>query len=92
MSHLQKSYKAWLERIRSKGGDKRLAHFFCPQCSAAIQTLKPPHAQVWDSLGSCPACEAVFFRKVFCDGRVEISDMTRHARRLRTTLAQESGA
>jgi DNA-directed RNA polymerase subunit RPC12/RpoP len=63
MSPRKQQYLAWVEQIRASGDGKRLRTYKCPSCSSDIETFSPARADdVWDTLSTCPHCDAMHFK------------------------------
>jgi hypothetical protein len=68
MSTLLTRYTAFVER--AKASRTPLVKFSCPACRQVIETIPAPKGEVWDSLSTCPHCEALFM-KVISETSVE---------------------
>ena len=43
---------------------KRLVNYHCPACKAALQLVKPPSYETWDSMASCYHCGQAFHYQI----------------------------
>lgn len=43
---------------------KRLVDYHCPACKAALQLVKPPSYETWDSMASCYHCGQAFHYQI----------------------------
>jgi hypothetical protein len=62
MSTLLTRYTEFVER--AKASRTPLVKFSCPACSQGIETIPAPKGVVWDSLTTCPHCEAMFMKVI----------------------------
>lgn len=60
MTTLMKAYTECNDRL--KAGGAKLVSFPCPACNSGIETLPAPKGEQWDSLSSCPHCEALYMK------------------------------
>lgn len=71
--NLLERYTQHIERLRAKGAV--LTKYACPACAAVLEALTPPNAEVWDSMATCPHCEAVYW-VVITTGKVETTPVS----------------
>lgn len=72
MTQFLEKYQAYIAKIRAHGHP--LASFECPACTQILETERPylDGNEKWDSWGTCPYCESIFFKVVPAHGPVEI--------------------
>jgi DNA-directed RNA polymerase subunit RPC12/RpoP len=67
-----KNYENWVARYeaKKKGAMRKLAVYKCPKCEHELKCPKPARGDVFDTLATCPYCEAGFWRVTFANGQV----------------------
>lgn len=73
---LRDAYDAFITRCRQDGVS--LASFECPACGESIETPRPEHGHVYDSITTCPHCEHLFFKVVRSNGTVTTTNPEEH--------------
>lgn len=57
---MKQQYQAFIARVKERGG--KVLMFSCPHCHEDIETLAAPPGEVWDSITTCPFCDAMFVK------------------------------
>ncbi|HBO1323884.1 TPA: hypothetical protein ACPWHI_002318 [Pseudomonas aeruginosa] len=79
MKTLFQKYTEYTNRLKAQG--VQFLAFDCPRCGFEIETERPPQGELWDTLSSCPHCEALFFEVATherAEGRVPACPTTKH--------------
>lgn len=66
-----RKHQACIAAAKARGA--RIAAFKCPDCAKAIETLRPPRGDTWDSMSTCPHCDALFHKSLRHKGPVTIT-------------------
>ena len=59
---MKQQYQEFITRVKERGG--KVLTFSCPHCQEGIETPVAPQCDVWDSITTCPFCEAMFVKYV----------------------------
>lgn len=60
METLLDRYTAYNERLKAQG--LKFLSFDCPKCGEGIETQRATRGDTWDTLSTCPHCEALFMK------------------------------
>jgi uncharacterized Zn finger protein (UPF0148 family) len=60
MISLKQRYTEYNDRLKASGA--RMLSFNCPACSQSIETQAATKGDTWDTLSTCPHCEALFMK------------------------------
>lgn len=57
---LMHRYTEYNDRLKAQG--IKLIAFACPCCTKSIETRPAPRGELWDTLSSCPHCNALYMK------------------------------
>ncbi|HFX1466303.1 TPA: hypothetical protein ACID2X_005189 [Pseudomonas aeruginosa] len=60
MQTLMQRYTEYNDRLKAQG--VRFLASACPKCGGEIETERATRGQTWDTLSTCPHCEALFMK------------------------------
>jgi ssDNA-binding Zn-finger/Zn-ribbon topoisomerase 1 len=57
---LKQQYENYIARLRARGDE--ITNYECPDCGGVIDTKAAPEGESWDTLSTCPHCEALHMK------------------------------